>query len=398
MTAESPDRGGRATRLAPLVALLLVAWAALATASVFPVSDPDRATGIRYGIGLATCALLLGVLVWSARTERGSTRAWLGVAALSLSLGGVGIAYGEHFASHRILWWVLLPTLSLATVCAWRVGQQWLTVAVGAGILTVVVVALLPPRYTELPVTKQQGELTVTLMQLSESPYGLAHNASFVVTGCPRRIQDYEHRARAKSSIAGIIPLDAEDTPPYYGAVGGGHIVDLFCFPPDWTRTFDIELSIPVRPPDPAVSLEIPIPEPGEVAIPNLQSAGRGVAVTIRRLHSIGGAGVGRAIVLELAATGTDLLDPTAIWIGPPGEELSVGAASITGNAAVDEMELELEFPEDSDVLRVDVLSREQIQKAWRTFRFSRLSNPKAGESFGEPAIADLEQDTGNQP
>lgn len=394
-----PESAGCAAQLTPLAALAALVWSVWSIAAAFPVSDPDHFTGFRYGLGLTNVALLTGVLRWSSRYRGRGPRIWLGICAGLFLICGLCVVLGEQLAHSQTLWPVLLPLIGVATALAWRVRQRWLTVLAAGIVLAVAVVAVMPPGHAALPITRRSGQLSLSLAGLSASEYGVSDHVTLVAHGWSAPIRGIQSRPRVRSTVGGLVPLSARADLVHFRTFDGGSMFGVWTAAPDWTRSFDLEVSVPERPRNPAVSLEVSVPAPGKVVVPEpgaWSGLGDGVSVAIRRVSDAGRPEGSRQLELELVARGTDLMDPAAVWVGRPGAELITVGFNGTGTPEQDDLTLTVELPDERETIRVDILSPRQIREAWHTFRFPRLPNLPPGESIGEPPMAVLPEETGD--
>jgi len=368
--------------LAGSFVLPAVAWLVFAGAAVSSVGSPGQHEGTRLALGFASAALL-GVVLWlSALARHTLTRILLG--AIAACLMGVGLlaTWGHLVEMHVVIWPLLAAIVALAIVGGWLGHQRWLTAVTAIGIALGIAAAMEPPRLTP-PVTESAGGMTLTLS-------GLERGGSEVWIDL-KRDPAFGSRMRptsATGSFLGGLPVRVILLPGI--PRGDEDTWSILSYPPPWVRSFDLQVAVERMPAQPAVSLELPLPEVGAQTMQRVRASSGDITVAVGPLAVHPGAAQGEVYVdLRLWAAGAYLGDSGAIWLtDAEGDPLEWETAfeSVTGRTEFSTMVARIVLPEAPETMVVHVLAPRQLLHSQWTFRFEGVPNPPRETKVGKPA------------
>jgi hypothetical protein len=386
MPSPDPERSDRAWTTA---ALLLLYGAALVTALCpHEVRNPPRGDpGWSLVATLALPGLLAAFRTSIRRSCTKERRVWLGLAigaavlALGISLEVYRANYHRYPAESAALPWLLVLG---GLTCR----QYWLVVVVPAFLALWFQGALVSPG-AALPRTASEGGLTASLREEDGIGAGCWYVLELRGPEGARLTDLYDLR---RVSVIGIAP-------PFIGFRGSAlwqryterlrprnaAVLSVQVRPPEWTRTFDLELEVPGRPRKAAASVPVPVPSGGQT-IPELFAVGDGVTLSVsnvrwstsqHRLPPV------RCLALRLRLTGysdSASMGPELRAVDDRERIHALRNWSILGDEDGTIIESEIDdLPASAKEVRIDAFSARQMTEATRVFRFSRLPY-RAGE------------------
>jgi hypothetical protein len=187
-----------------------------------------------------------------------------------------------------------------------------------------------------------------------------------------------------------VIPAEATALLDREPTVDGDRRALVTCAIPHWTRSFDLHVRLPERPPQPAVTLQLPVPGEGQRLEPDLRVEAGGVAVQVRRIEAVKTWHERRGMEVDLETTGADLSDPAGIWIGDEGARTRRWSSHHGGSPQGQQATITMELLDERETLVVEIPSREQVRDAWQVFHFKRVPNLRAGDGVGTAPETDF--------
>jgi hypothetical protein len=229
-----------------------------------------RAWLICAGIGV----ILLGLSLWQSGRSQGKRIdgfCLVLISALGLyMLFRPCVAYYQVY--HDLPWAWIGPMLGLLLIAGWIRRQRWVSVVAVIPLLFLAIAASLPPAAQELPLAHEDGNLSLTIQSVHHNgPYVDCQFMLSVPPGELLRQSVDLSSLQVHSGLLGILPQPD---------LGQGHIWSLEHWAgsrlyvqarfrtPRWSRTTDVEVTVPRWPQQPlaSVSLDVPAPPPPDGA------------------------------------------------------------------------------------------------------------------------------------
>lgn len=314
------------------------------------------------------------------------TRLVLAVAIL-LGLLALGFPLFSYYGSfHDYPWAVVIPLAVALVVGGWRYHQRWLTFALPAFILFWFHGAAQRPR-TTLPASITQNGLTVTVQSLERNQRILSCGFQLAWKPGVKAAQYDLSGIRLEGAVSPGVPVRCWPPHQWPTDIQGSPHAPAFVaatFPPSWSRSFDLTITVPSWPKRPATSVTVAVPPRKGVTArssPRMRDGGglRLSASNVRWSTSRTATPAPRCLVLEIDCVG---YSP----VGLEGKELRVtddrgNKVPIRGSFPVGSqsdatMEVEL-WPIAPGVkrLRIDAFTEAQRGQNQHVFQFKGLPN-----------------------
>ena len=296
-------------------------------------------------------------------------------------------AHSHYWAFHDYPWPVVIPLIILLVAGGWYCRQKWLSILLLGLVGLFLVIALPPPAYQQLPVSRTVGDLTIAINSLgigeqvracdftvrTQLQGGVKRNYSIEdirVTGAVRQVLGF------RCWQAHEIVLD--DTEELQSVR-----MSSWTFPPSWARSIDLRISIPRWPDQPVETLTVAIPARGTPPDRLRHTADGPTNLTIAGLGWINGQ-TGWAQAECLNFTLSYIRSPFGTEYGDIRVRLSDQHGTILrtagrgggqyGDLASGDYEL-LDFPEGLTHIQFEAFSAAELEAHRLTFEFRGLPN-----------------------
>ena len=371
--------GERSTTVA---ALLLATLALVASSGAMVSSHPPRIFPgwvIATGIGLLAAAVAL----WASSCT--SRRALLiqNATALIMALTALSVPLLSYFSSFNDFPWLLLaPTLILLLIGGWTCHQRWLSVTL-AGLIAFFVATAREAPQDALQKSLSTNGLTVTVESMPESG-GL----TFLVRSAPgTRIEEEIDlkNIRLDGKVCRILPVSTWRPrlrfPDEDELASNEARMSATIFPPRWSRTMDLSVWLPLWPSDPATSVTVPMPLPGEKSTDRVHdSAENGVRLSVGRVRWSTSRTTSPAVpvvTMVISYEGPQFTGWTSKELrvrDQNGRPADLRASSISGSGGGTSVVCEIfDIAHGATDITVDLFTHEQREEASEYLRFGRL-------------------------
>ena len=212
--------------------------------------------------------ILLGLSLWQSGRSQGKRIdgfCLVLISALGLyMLFRPCVAYYQVY--HDLPWTWIGPVLGLLLIAGWIRRQRWVSVVAVIPLLFLGVAAGIPPAAQELPLVHEDGNLSVTIQSVHHNgPYVDCQFMLSVPPGQLLRQSVDLSSLQVHSGLLGILPqpdLGPGHTWSLEHWAGSRLYVQARFRTPRWSRTTDVEVTVPRWPQQPlaSVSLDVPVP------------------------------------------------------------------------------------------------------------------------------------------
>ena len=264
--ADEATASPRLWRLAIWCLVLLLGGCRPQSAEVVFVHSAanPRAWLICAGIGV----ILLGLSLWQSGRSQGKRIdgfCLVLISALGLyMLFRPCVAYYQVY--HDLPWAWIGPVLGLLLIAGWIRRQRWVSVVAVIPLLFLAIAASLPPAAQELPLVHEDGNLSVTIQSVHHNgPYVDCQFMLSVPPGQLLRQSVDLSNLQVHSGLLGILPqpgLGPGHTWSLEHWAGSRLYVQARFRTPRWSRTTDVEVTVPRWPQQPLASVSLDVPAP----------------------------------------------------------------------------------------------------------------------------------------
>lgn len=372
---------GPSTWLAPALTLVALFFAAGSGVSQHPPRYyPQWAATFFAGAGA------IGVALWCSAARPALGVRFVQGGAIFLSLLAWLVPITSHFRSfHDFPWGEMLALGVPVAALGWRCGQRWLPLAALAGAVFWVVSTSRPPTLA-LPATVRSGGLALTLQSVEGR----------LVNFCLDPRANLAQFDLENIQVDGKVPpgLEIAIWGPYRFDAGKPPRFSVRSFPPRWSRSMDLTVTIPSWPKKAAAQVTIPVPPRGRSAT-GASAAGSGMNLMVGRAQwsetttrypsepclatdiTYSGLGYSGCTGKELRAT------------NDRGETVPITWSSVTGNATGATIDAQVYgIPEGSRRITISLYSEAQRRASQRVFHFRGVPNRTANLGADDPFIS----------